>query len=479
MSAPSERTVDATPLVVLPPVVSVDGQPEVKPNGKAEGHVPEVDRRALATQRAADAARWRAIVEAGGAEAWIAAEMRAQGLTVDDDPSSLTDATKAAYKERKKAEAAGRRALRRAAWAAYRATHVVHVGAGVFFRDEIPISREAEAARQVRASRNDLAALDSVDALATGLGLTAPELRALCYHREVESSSHYRRWEIPKRDGTARVISAPKERLKEAQRWLVRNVFEKLPVHQAAHGFLPERSIVSNAALHAGADVVVKVDLLDFFPSVTFARVKGLLRSAGLPEPVAILTALLCTEPPREMVKFRNRTLWVATGPRALPQGAPTSPSITNALCRKLDRRLSGLGRTFGFTYTRYADDLTFSWRRPADDPRASAPIGMLLRGIRQVVEGEGFRIHQKKTAVMRPGGTQRVTGLVVNEAEGAPPVRIPRDLLRRLRAALHNRERGREGQETLEQLAGMAAFVYMVDPAKGRALQERIAALS
>ncbi|MEZ4238590.1 MAG: hypothetical protein R3F59_21055 [Myxococcota bacterium] len=71
----------------------------------------EVDRRALATQRAADAARWRAIVEAGGAEAWIAAEMRAQGLTVDDDPSSLTDATEAAYKERKKAEAAGRRAL--------------------------------------------------------------------------------------------------------------------------------------------------------------------------------------------------------------------------------------------------------------------------------------------------------------------------------------------------------------------------------
>ncbi|MEZ4238588.1 MAG: reverse transcriptase family protein [Myxococcota bacterium] len=158
-------------------------------------------------------------------------------------------------------------------------------------------------------------------------------------------------------------LSAPKERLK-AQRWLVRNVFEKLPVHQAAHGFLPERSIVSNAALHAGADVVVKVDLLDFFPSVTFARVKGLLRSAGLPEAVAIYRAAVHRAAARDGEVPQPHAVG-GHRPAGLPQGAPTSPSITNALCRKLDRRLSGLGRTFGFTYTRYADDLTFSWRRP------------------------------------------------------------------------------------------------------------------
>jgi RNA-directed DNA polymerase len=486
MSAPSERIVDATPLVVLPPAAGPGGPtapgepPPVDVNGlERRGRVDLGSSSAAATaKRAADVARWKAIVEAGGADAWVTAELRGQGLTVDDDPSKLTDAAKASFKERKKAEAAGRRALRRAAWEAYRATHVVFVGSGIFFRDHIPLTAQEEAARQVRATNNDLLGLDSVEALAKGLGFTLPELRFLCFHREVEAQSHYRRWQIPKRDGTARTIAAPKDKLKAAQRWLLRNVLEKLPVHRAAHGFLPERSIVSNAAAHAGADVVVKIDLLDFFPSVTFPRVKGLFRKAGLPEPVAILAALLATEPPREVVRFRNRTLHVATGPRALPQGAPTSPGITNVLCLRLDRRLSGLARTFGFTYTRYADDLTFSWRKAPDGP-AKAPVSMLMRGVRTVVEGEGFRIHQKKTAVMRPGCAQRVTGLVINATDGdAPPVRVPRALIRRLRAALHNRERGRGGEESLEQLAGMAAFVFMVDPAKGRALQERIAAL-
>jgi hypothetical protein len=203
------------------------------------------------------------------------------------------------------------------------------------------------------------------------------------------------------------------------------------------------------------------------------------LRKGGLPEGVATVCALLATEPPRETVAFRGRTLYVAKGPRALPQGAPTSPAITNAICVRLDRRLAGLARQLGFTYTRYADDLTFSFRKK--DKRDRAPVGALLHGTNLILASEGFRVHAKKTAVMRSGMTQRVTGLVVNKAaEGVPVARVPRETIRRLKAAIFNREKGKppKGNETLDELKGLAAFVHMADAKRGRAFLDRIAAL-
>jgi RNA-directed DNA polymerase len=232
------------------------------------------------------------------------------------------------------------------------------------------------------------------------------------------------------------------------------------------------RSIVSNAQIHAGARIIVKLDIRGFYPTVTMRRVKGLLRRAGLGEQVATLLALLATESPREEVVTHGRTYYVATGPRSLPQGAPTSPSITNALCLRLDCRLSGLARKLGCRYTRYADDLTFSWHG-----KNSSDIGALLRAVRQIVAAEGFEIHVKKTRVMRKGARQKVTGLIVNTAPaGVPSVRVPRKTVRQLRAAIKNRELGRPGKgETLEQLKGMAAFVMMTDRARGQAFMERI----
>ncbi|HZI10741.1 MAG TPA: reverse transcriptase family protein, partial [Myxococcus sp.] len=257
------------------------------------------------------------------------------------------------------------------------------------------------------------------------------------------------------------------------------------PVHGAAHGFVAGRSILTNALAHQGADVVVKVDVKDFFPSVTWRRVKGLLRKGGLPEGTATLLSLMATEAPREAVQFRGKLLYVAKGPRALPQGAPTSPGITNALCLRLDKRLSALAKRLGFVYTRYADDLTFSWTR-AKQPKARRsqrpPVAVLLSRVEKVVEGEGFRLHPDKTRVARKGTRQRVTGLVVNKAaDGLPAARVPRDVVRRLRAAIHNREKGkpaREG-ESLDQLKGMAAFIHMTDPVKGRAFLARLEKLA
>ncbi len=248
-------------------------------------------------------------------------------------------------------------------------------------------------------------------------------------------------------------------------------------MHSAAHGFLPGRSITSNARVHAGAKIVVKLDIEGFYPTVTWRRVKGLLRKAGLGEQVATIMALVATEAPREELMVRGKPCFVATGPRALPQGAPTSPSITNALCLRLDCRLTGLARKLGARYTRYADDLTFSWHgdaaRAAD---AGNAIGKLLRAVTEIVAAEGFTIKRSKTRVMRGGGRQQVTGLVVNQADGRPDARVPRETQRKLRAALKNRELGRPGHgESLESLRGMAAFIMMTDRERGRAFMARI----
>jgi RNA-directed DNA polymerase len=477
MSGQSDKTVLATSLTIV--------DPERLPKPDTEERERErVARARRAAERQQAAVRWQAMVDAGGGEAWIAQELRQKGLLVDVDPSSLSDAEKGSYKERKKAEAQARRELAKLALKAYLATHVDFVGAGIYYRETNEETAREKEARFARAKANDLTSLDSPEALAQGLGLDAPTLRWLCFHREVETSTHYQHWTIPKRDGSRRPITAPKFQLKRAQRWLLRNVVEKLAVHGAAHGFLRARSIGTNASVHAGADVVVKIDVKDFFPTVTFRRVKGLFFKAGLPENVATLCALLCTEPPRDVVQFRGKTLFVASGQRACPQGAPTSPAITNALCMRLDRRLSGLARTLGYSYSRYADDLAFSWRKPADsaNSRAQAPIGSLLHGVSTILAAEGFRVHEKKTAVRRAGSSTRLTGLVGNKPTrpDVPPARVPRETVRRLRAALHNREQGKPGKEgeTLHQLRGMAAFIFMVDPKKGRAFLDRIDAL-
>ncbi|HEX8438325.1 reverse transcriptase family protein [Archangium sp.] len=425
-------------------------------------------------------ARWKAIEEAGGQAAWVDAELKAKGLAPEhEDPSELSEKEKTAWKEKKKAEAAERRGLERLAWEAWRATHINHLGAGVHWDEAAGPDAFDLKDREERAKANGLPELGSAQSLSKALGLSVARLRWFAYHREVDTGTHYISWEIPKRDGGKRTITSPKKELKAAQRWVLANVVERLPVHGAAHGFVAGRSIVTNALAHKGADVVVKMDIKDFFPSVTWPRVKGVLRKGGLPENTATLLALMATEAPREVVQFRGKTLYVAKGPRALPQGAPTSPGITNALCLRLDKRLSALSRRLGFTYTRYADDLTFSWRKSKTKPEA--PVAVLIARVERVLEAEGFRVHPDKTRVMKPGNRQVVTGLVVNEAaKGQPGARVPREVVRQLRAALHNREKGKPGKEgeTLEQLKGMAAFIHMTDPAKGRAFLERLAAL-
>lgn len=417
---------------------------------------------------------WADVAAKGGIRDWVDAEIARLGLADPGGASAMSDAEKKLYKARRDEERRVRRELYKRAWQAYKRSHIVHLGPGVFWHDTADVDRFDADDPERRRQENALPALPDVDAFAKAVGLSIPRLRWLAYHREVDTGTHYVRWQVPKRDGSLRLISAPKRELKAVQRWITREVTEHLPVHGAAHGFLAGRSIVTNALVHAGARIVVKLDIRGFYPTVTTRRVKGLLRRAGLGEQVATLMALLATEAPREEVVRDGKTYHVAIAPRSLPQGAPTSPSITNALCMRLDCRLSGLARKLGCRYTRYADDLTFSWHGTQ-----ASDIGALLRAVAQIVHAEGFAIHAAKTRVMRKGARQKVTGLIVNEAPGRPPARVPRKTIRDLRSAIYNREQGRPGKgESLEQLHGMAAFVMMTDRERGAAFMERIARL-
>lgn len=414
---------------------------------------------------------WADVAAKGGIREWVDAQIATRGLTDPGGASSMNDAEKKLYKARREEERRIRRELYKQAWQAYKRSHIVHLGPGVFWHDTADVDRFDADDPERKRQDNALPPLADVPAFSKATGLSVPRLRWLAYHREVDSGSHYIRWHVPKRDGSKRLISAPKPELKAVQRWITREVTEHLPVHGAAHGFIVGRSIVTNARVHAGARIVVKLDIRGFYPTVTMRRVKGLLRRAGLGEQVATLMALLSTESPREEVQRDGKTYFVAIAPRSLPQGAPTSPSITNALCLRLDCRLSGLARKLGCRYTRYADDLTFSWHGTD-----ASDIGGLLRAVTQIVRSEGFTIHTNKTRVMRKGARQKVTGLVVNEAPGRPEARVPRKTIRDLRSAIYNREHGKPGKgESLEQLKGMAAFIMMTDREKGAAFMARI----
>jgi retron-type reverse transcriptase len=427
---------------------------------------------------------WRSIRQVGGIDAYVTAELTRRGvLAPRRETDGMSDRELTAYKASLKAEAAERRKVRRDAWRAYKASHIVHLGEGIFWTDEPATADGGKEARgydkwdvphaEERAAENELPPLDTPQQLAEALGLTIGQLRQLCFHRDVATTLNYRRFTLPKRNGSARAIWAPLPRLKAAQRWVLHNVVERLRVHGAVHGFFAGRSTVTNAQRHAASRVVVKMDLKDFFPTITVPRVKGLFRKAGYRERIATLLALLCTESPREVVTRDGNSLFVSLGPRCLPQGAPTSPAITNALCLRMDRRIAGAAHKLGWRYTRYADDMTFSLPLAH---KGKPHLGVLLGLVRKVVEEEGFTVHPDKTRVARAGGRQTVTGLVVNGADASP--RVPRELRRQLRAAAHNLESGKplKQGESLARLAGYAAYVYATDAKVGARLLESFA---
>jgi RNA-directed DNA polymerase len=374
---------------------------------------------------------------------------------------------RAAIKAEKQRQSAERAAARAKAIADRRANDIVFAGRGVSARLHDRRANIEELARL------GVPVLATPADLATALGVSIPVLRWLCFHAEAAAKTHYVYFEIAKRSGGTRLLAAPHRKLAAAQQWILANVLAKLEVTVHAHGFVPGRSTVTNARAHVGKGIVVNLDLQDFFPTITFPRVRGLFESVGYSPAVATLLALLCTEAPRSPVIHDGVTYWVAAGDRALPQGACTSPAISNLVTRKLDRRLAGACGKLGWTYTRYADDLTFS--AAADDQ-----LALVFARVRAIVRDEGFAINEAKGRVARRSQRQAVTGVVVNDKLGAP-----REQVRRMRALLHRAKTTGLAAQNRDSLPdfpahvrGMIAYIAMLDPGRGAELQKAFDAL-
>lgn len=247
----------------------------------------------------------------------------------------------------------------------------------------------------------------------------------------------YREFTIPKRSGGVRTIHAPVEKLKRIQRRILKRLLQSLKSHPVATGFERGRSIVDNATPHAGQAVVVNIDIIEFFPSTTAERVRRLFRACGWGRGAADLLVSLCTRD------------------GALPQGAPTSPKLSNLVNLYLDTELAALAEGHGARYTRYADDMTFSFETDND-----LAIDSVLWDARRIIYRKGYTVHhRKKLSIRRRHQRQEVTGLVVNERP-----RLSRDVRRKLRAVRHRHATGQRATMTREQLAGWVAFERMVD---------------
>lgn len=308
--------------------------------------------------------------------------------------------------------------------------------------------------------------------LAQSMEISLSEIRYLLYHRKVSKKTHYHTFSIPKKSGGTRVISAPKSKLKRLQYWVLHNILEVIPPGEHAHGFIAGKSIQTNALPHVGKDIVINIDLQNFFPTITFKRIKGLFSKLGYSEQLATIFALICTETPCDKVQMDGVDYYVQNSERVLPQGSPASPAISNLIAWRLDKKTQGLASKYGFTYTRYADDLTFSAAA-----KAEKNIAGLFYFLEKIIRSEGLTINPEKTSIMRKGRQQRVTGIVVNEK-----LNIPRDNYRRFRALLHNIEaNGWKDQHWSHSknlpisVKGYISFVKMINPDKGLKFEEQL----
>ena len=329
-----------------------------------------------------------------------------------------------------------------------------------------------------------LPAIESVGELADWLSLSGDELewfadlKGLGNRLRNERLQHYHYRVSPKRSGGVRLIEMPKLRLKELQRRILSGILDAIPVHGAVHGFAKGRSIVSFAAPHAGRPVVLRLDLQDFFPGFPAARVQALFRTLGYPEGVADRLGGICTNAvPRDVWNVRPLEIAAAEWKEArnlygrphLPQGAPTSPALANLMAYRLDCRLSGLAKTAGAVYTRYADDLGFS-----GDEGFERGVERFAAHAAAIALEEGFSVNHHKTRIMRHGVRQQLAGVVVNEK-----VNLRRRDLEVLEATLTNCVRvGAESQNREKlpdfraHLQGRVGFVEMVNRAQGQRLR-------
>ena len=277
--------------------------------------------------------------------------------------------------------------------------------------------------------KNKLPIIHKVSDLANEVGVKGGFIRWLCFHKEVANFDHYERFKIKKRNGNLREISSPKRYLRKMQSWIKENILEILDLNESATAYRKGSNICQNAIPHLAQHIVVKIDLKDFFFSVSFSRVRGFFHSLGYSSGIATLFALICTDCQREKIEYKEKTYFVAQTGRRLQQGAITSPLLSNLIAQKLDSRIIGAAKAVDKTakYTRYADDLAISFNKNFSDK--------FLRTIRQIIDDENFVINPSKFKIMRGERQKVITGIRCNGKK----IQVPKKYLRNLRAEIYN----------------------------------------
>lgn len=264
------------------------------------------------------------------------------------------------------------------------------------------------------------ASISKIGPYVSGLSIDSPiSVNQFRYYLSVAARrGAYRQFHIPKKSGGVRTINAPDGELKEILRTLA-FIFAQLyaQTHEVM-AFVGGRSIVDNARQHLGQNYVLNLDLKDFFTSITAAMLERGFVNMGIPPLLARDLSTICTYPMIEDGKVCN----------VLPQGSPASPILSNICSKTLDTRLAGLTKRFHLTYTRYADDITFS-----SNHNVYQSDGEFFNELYRIIEDCGFKVNSKKTRLQKRGSRQEVTGLIVAEKPN-----VGRKFLKDLRAMIH-----------------------------------------
>lgn len=304
----------------------------------------------------------------------------------------------------------------------------------------------------------------------------------------------YRTFTISKKSGGSRLICAPDRNLRRVQTWIHKNILcspgALTFLHPAASAYKPEASILKNAQAHAGAAWMVKLDIKDFFESISERQVYYVFRQLAYPALLSFELARLCTRcvPPRSdgLPRARERLVrWVNwdksrnASPYAfeeqvghLPQGAPTSAMLANLVSRELDNRIQAIAMHYGATYTRYADDMVLTLANGSEEICAS-----IFRKVAQVVNRHGFRVNRSKSRIIGPGGRKVVTGLVVNDSNPRLPKRVKSEIEVAIyhigkRGLLSHMEwcKSKRPLGYLNHLVGKILYCHSIEPAFGNA---------
>jgi len=278
-----------------------------------------------------------------------------------------------------------------------------------------------------------LPVIQSIDDFSVVTHISKYTIYQLSHH----SDKYYKTFEIPKKSGGKRIICQPSKKLKGLQSWILVNILNKIQVSPSCKGFRKGSSTLDNALPHIGANTILNLDLKDFFPTVSTKQVYNVFKTIGYNKLIATVFTNICT--------YKDM----------LPQGSPCSPMLANLTAWNLDLRIQGYVGKRGISYTRYADDLSFSGLNPSK-------VVKIIPMIKAIINDENFEVNHKKTRIASSARAKIVTGLIVNEDS----VGIGKQKYKDLRAKIHHLTLPTEqkNEKLLYHVGGWLSYLNSVD---------------